>query len=803
VAFNQETEERLKAALADRYAIEREIGSGGMATVYLANDLKHERKVALKVLRSDLAASLGAERFLQEVRVTANLTHPHILPLHDSGEADGFLFYVMPYIEGESLRERLVREHELPVTEAARLLRDVLDALAAAHKLGVVHRDIKPENVLISGRHAMVADFGVAKAVSEATGRHKLTTLGVALGTPSYMAPEQAAADEAIDHRADIYAVGVMAYELLAGRPPFTGSTPQQVLAAQVMESPKPVTELRASVPPALETLIMRCLEKKPADRWQSAEELLPHLEALATPSGGVTPTETVPFVAAPRNKAALRIGAAVAAVIVVVATAIVFGLGIWSGGDGAPTTGDAQSGRVAVLPFVSRSPDAADAFLAEALAEQVGIRLGRLQQLRVLSAAAVAAQMRRTPDPLEAAQVLQTEWFVTGSLRRATDELYAHLEVVRSASGVQTWANAFTRSDGDLAALEQEVSKAVAVALVGTVEPDEAEALQARASENQEAYRLFLLAKALYNRRTQETVAQAVEHLQEVVRLDPTFAQAWAVLGRTRIVQYSWTSWEADVPRDSLPVLARMAIGRALALDSLCAIAWAAEGGVAGWADREFSRARTSFERALELDSLNAEILHAYGVVLGADLLNELPSAERVLRRAVEMEPDRLNTWRHLALAIRNQGRLAAAEALCDTTVSLGQWAPAYEERGYVRFLRGDGAGALADLAENERLGGDDVENWRALYSIAVGDSLPARAWLEQHRGQENEETDSLWSIRFSTALGQLDNALVLLEGQPRDVSTWSWLHNPIFTPLRDDPRFVRLLEESRPGGR
>jgi tRNA A-37 threonylcarbamoyl transferase component Bud32/tetratricopeptide (TPR) repeat protein len=349
-----EHEERLKAALADRYAIEGEIGSGGMATVYLATDIRHERKVALKVLRPDLAASLGAERFLQEVRVTANLQHPHILPLFDSGEADGFLFYVMPYIEGESLRERLVREHELPVSEAARLLRDVVDALVAAHKLGVVHRDIKPENVLISGRHAMVADFGVAKAVSEATGRHKLTTLGVALGTPSYMAPEQAAADEAIDHRADIYAVGAMAYELLAGRPPFTAGTPQQVLAAQVMEAPQPVTELRASVPPALETLIMRCLEKKPADRWQSAEEMLPHLEAAASPSGGMTPTDMQPVtVSGPPTQRPSRRWMTGGAVVAVVALAV---LGIWKWTpDGEPALDPRV---VAVMPFENLTGD-------------------------------------------------------------------------------------------------------------------------------------------------------------------------------------------------------------------------------------------------------------------------------------------------------------------------------------------------------------------------------------------------------------------------------------------------------------
>jgi tRNA A-37 threonylcarbamoyl transferase component Bud32/tetratricopeptide (TPR) repeat protein len=290
--------EQLKAALAGRYEILRELGAGGMATVYLAHDPRHDRQVALKVLRPDLAASLGPDRFLNEIRIAAKLTHPHILPVHDSGEAGGFLYYVMPYIEGESLRDKIAREGELPVPEAARILRDIVDALALAHANGVVHRDIKPDNVMLAGRHALVVDFGVAKAVSEAAGAQQLTTVGVALGTPHYMAPEQAAADPHVDHRADLYAVGIMGYELLAGRPPFAGTTPQQILASHVTQVPDPVTKWRSSVPPALAQLIMRCLEKKPADRWQRAEELLPVLEALTTPSGGITPTDTQPFAA-------------------------------------------------------------------------------------------------------------------------------------------------------------------------------------------------------------------------------------------------------------------------------------------------------------------------------------------------------------------------------------------------------------------------------------------------------------------------------------------------------------------------
>jgi Tol biopolymer transport system component len=267
-----------------------------MATVYLARDLRHERLVALKVLRPELAATLGPERFLQEIKLAAQLQHPHILPVHDSGEAAGFLYYVMPYVEGESLRTRLARHGELPIHDAVKVLLEVTDALAYAHSRGVVHRDIKPDNVLLSGRHALVMDFGVAKAVSEATGRQQLTTAGVALGTPAYMAPEQAAAEPHLDHRVDLYAVGAMGYELLTGTPPFTGRSSQEVLAAHMTQRPELLCVRRPACPPGLEAVIMRCLEKRPADRWQTAEELMTQLEPLATPSGGTTPTTTRPL---------------------------------------------------------------------------------------------------------------------------------------------------------------------------------------------------------------------------------------------------------------------------------------------------------------------------------------------------------------------------------------------------------------------------------------------------------------------------------------------------------------------------
>jgi len=313
---------RLQQLLSDRYRLERELGGGGMALVFLAEDLKHRRPVAIKVLRPEFSITLGAERFLREIEVVARLQHPHILPLLDSGAAgvaslewEGnpsrvssdtpaeppsrraaeFLYFVMPYVEGDSLRGRLAREGRLPIPEVIRILADVADALGYAHEKGIVHRDIKPDNVMLTGRHAVVMDFGVAKAVSAAAVAPLELTAGVALGTPAYMAPEQATADPALDHRVDLYALGVLGYELLAGRPPFTGATAHELLTAHVLDDPDPVETVRPEVPPALATILMRCLAKKPADRYADAREVLALLEPMLTPSGGITPTALPP----------------------------------------------------------------------------------------------------------------------------------------------------------------------------------------------------------------------------------------------------------------------------------------------------------------------------------------------------------------------------------------------------------------------------------------------------------------------------------------------------------------------------
>lgn len=286
-----ELSDRLRAAVGDAYAIERELGGGGMSRVFLAQETRLGRRVVIKVLPPEMAAGVSAERFEREIQLAAKLQHPHIVPLLTAGAQGDLLYYVMPHIAGESLRARIARTRELPIAETVRILADVSDALACAHSQGIVHRDVKPDNVLLSGKHALVTDFGVSKAVASSSGSATLTSLGMALGTPAYMAPEQAAGDPNVDHRADLYAVGVMGYEMLAGHAPFSGLSPQALLAAQVTATPEPVTQHRASIPPALAALIMRCLAKHPADRPQRAEELVAALEALTTPTAGTTPT--------------------------------------------------------------------------------------------------------------------------------------------------------------------------------------------------------------------------------------------------------------------------------------------------------------------------------------------------------------------------------------------------------------------------------------------------------------------------------------------------------------------------------
>jgi serine/threonine-protein kinase len=440
---------KLAEALTGRYAIDREVGAGGMATVYLASDLKHDRKVALKVLRPELSAALGSERFPREIKFVAQFNHPHILSLYDSGEVQGFLFYVMPYVEGESLRDRLGREKRLPIPDAIRIFKEVADALAYSHARGVVHRDIKPGNVLLSGRHAVVTDFGVAKAVT-AAGGDSMTTVGMAVGTPHYMAPEQAMGDANIDQRADIYALGILMYEMLTGRTPFSAETPQGILAAHVMEAPKDVREFRPEVGDALAAIVMRCLAKDPADRWQSADELMAQLDLIGTSvSGGVTPTTTRRLPGypggAPASRRRVAVWIAAVALLLVIA-------GAWF----LSHRGSGRIQRIGVMPIEDISGK--DSIFVAAMHDALTNALSRQGKVTVASRSEMMHYKGSSKTTREIAKELQLDAVVEATVFRAGDVMRINVQFTDPVTSRSLWADTYSPNVSNVLAAQDSV---------------------------------------------------------------------------------------------------------------------------------------------------------------------------------------------------------------------------------------------------------------------------------------------------------------------------------------------------------
>jgi len=418
----------LNAALGDRYIIDRELGRGGMATVYLAREPKHERFLALKTLRPELAMALGRERFLREIKLAARLQHPNILPVYDSGDAGGTLYYVMPFVEGESLRDRLEREPQLPLEEALQIAREVADALSYAHSHDVVHRDIKPENIMLSGGHAIVADFGIARAVS-AAGGDKLTETGLAIGTPAYMSPEQAAGTGHVDRRSDIYSLACVLYETLAGQPPFTGPTAQAIMARHSLDSVPRLRIVRETIPDALEAVINRALAKVPADRYSTADQFAAALTAAST--------GTVSRITAARRRASRPwYQPALAGALVVV----IAGLG-WmvlgrKGNAGAATSGRLDSRRVAVMYFADLSRDSSLGHVAAGLTEGLIGELAKVRGLDVVSPNGVAPYRGSELSRDSIARALHAGTLVEGSVEPVGDRVRATVRLVDGTSG-------------------------------------------------------------------------------------------------------------------------------------------------------------------------------------------------------------------------------------------------------------------------------------------------------------------------------------------------------------------------------
>jgi serine/threonine-protein kinase len=639
--------EQLRTALSGRYTIERELGRGGMATVWLARDLRHDRLIALKVLHPELSASLGPERFLREIRTTARLDHPHILALLDSGEVAGpeaagaaggaILWYTMPYVEGESLRDRLRREGQLPVEQALRIGAEVADALDCAHEHNIVHRDIKPENILLSRGHARVADFGVARAL-EAAGGSELTATGLAVGTPTYMSPEQASGG-AVDPRTDVYALGCVLYEMLAGEPPFTGPTAQAIVAKRFAGEPTPLRVVRPSVPETVEQAVCRALAPVPADRFASAAELGRALETAvsgATPSAGRPSVPTVPAAAAAgRGRRRIPVLAATLAVGFVLGLGVLFG---WLRGHGG-AGGDGGLKRVAVLPFENLG-QADDEYFADGLADAVRGKLAALPNLQV-AARASSAQYKRTPkSPQQIGRELGVEYLLTGTVRwekgtTGQGRVQVSPELVQVSTASTRWQEPFDAALTDVFQVQADVATRVAQALGVALSSGERARISARPTANLAAYDLYLRGKDYYNRGyDRENYHTARQMLERAVGLDSAFAEAWAQLSIVRAAEY----WFFYNRTEAAVVAAKAAADRAMRLRPDLADSHLALGYYWYWARLDYDQALGELETALAARPNDADVSFAIGVVRRRQ--GKWQEALASMSRAVELDP-------------------------------------------------------------------------------------------------------------------------------------------------------------------
>ena len=581
----------LLAGLADRYRIEREVGAGGMAVVYLARDLQRDRDVALKVLRSEVGALSGAERFDREIRLAARLVHPNILPVLDSGTTDGRLWYTMPFVAGESLRERLKREKQLPLDEAVRLTTEIADALGHAHAQGILHRDIKPENILLAAGHALVADFGIARALGDLDER--ITSTGVALGTPGYMSPEQSSGEHDLDARSDLYGLGSVSYEMLAGEPPFTGPSVQAVIARRLSLPAPSIRIIRPGIPVSVDAALRRALAPVPADRFATTADFARALTAAASDAG----------IAAHRPGARSRWSMIAGAVALVVA-AIVAMRFVRPPSQPTNLTSDASAAiRLAVLPFRLIGPDTSDRYLAEGITEEVTSALANLGGLRVIDRASVA-QYAAGATPAKAMHAaLSVDAVIDGVMQKAGEAIRVTVRLIDPATEDARWSQSWDHTARDVFQVQSEVATRVAGVLKIQLAERESRSLARPPTTNPEAYDAYLKARARarsggadVRRVLSDSI---IFDLTRAVRLDSTFAAAWGQLAAQLVS--SVFLFDADEARLDE---ADRAIQTALNLDSTVAIAWKARhdikwNAVRGW---HFGESLADVRQALAL---------------------------------------------------------------------------------------------------------------------------------------------------------------------------------------------------------
>jgi serine/threonine-protein kinase len=741
----------LTAALADRYAIGRELGHGGMATVYLAEEHKHARQVAIKVLHAELAASLGAERFLREIGIVARLNHPHIVPLIDSGDAGGVLYYVSPFVAGGSLRDRMARERLLPVRDALRIAQEVGTALDYAHRNGFVHRDVKPENILFADGQAVLADFGVARAyVAQDTELppDAVTEAGMALGTPAYMSPEQASGDRDLGTPSDVYSLACVVYEMLAGEPPLMGANARATIAKQVTETPRPIRVLRPEVPAGAEQALSRALAKAPEDRHASVAEF-----AAALQHDGPEGVRTYPEV----------------------------------------------TRTIAVLPFVNASPDPENEYLSDGITDELIDALAKVEGLRVASRTSVFALKGKPQDVRATGALLGASEVLEGTVRKAGDRLRITAQLTSAEDGRLLWSQRYDRTLHDVFAIQDEIARTIVDTLRVTSFADLAAQPARRYTQSVAAYGLYLRGRYAWNKRSQEGIVESIQFFEQAIAEDPRYALAYTGLSDAYALQLDYRS----VAVAEGFALAKHYARKALELDESLPEAHASLAWVLFVYDWQWDAASREFRRSIDLDPQYATAHQWYAFLLASrrrldEALVEGHTAQELdpasvsvrrtlgwlyyyarryeqaryhLARAAAMSPSAEETHRVLGLTLAIEGQPAEAERVLREAVT----------------MRGSGSYTTATLGYALARGGKRREAEALL------------AALEARRRTEYVSPVALATLLIG--LGDVERAIDWAERAHEERRGWlAYLDvNPLLDPLRGHPRFEALAERMR----
>ncbi len=786
---------QLQATLGEDYTVERELGGGGMSRVFVATDNALGRKVAIKVLLENLAATVSLDRFNREIMVVAALQHPHVVGILKAGESNGLPYYIMPFVEGESLRHRLQQTGAPSISESIQILRDVARAMSYAHQNGVVHRDIKPDNVLLSSGSAALTDFGVAKAVDTAQQQVEertdpgLTRAGTSLGTPTYIAPEQAAGDANVDHRADIYAFGVMAYEMLAGTPPFHDRSPQALMAAHIAEPPRPLADRVSSIPPRLAELVMRCLAKDAADRPQSPAELVDNLESADVRTGSKE--------SAPASVRSPPVGSR-SLLIVGTAAALILSAGyLFTRPRPVPpnTSGAGALGNsLAVLPLVNVGGDSANAYFADGMTDELTSALSKVPGLRVASRTA-AFRFKGSDAPVEEiGRALNVATLLEGTVRRGGSRIRVTASLVDASDGLALWSDTYEREVQDVFSMQDDLSRSIVTALRGHFgESVATPSAQPRGTENIEAYDLYLRGRFFFEQRGEVSLLRSVEFFRQAVERDPEYAEPYAGMADA----YALLPLYGDTRADSAFRLALESADRAIALDSTLAAAYASRGGLlnALW---RWNEAAADLRKASTLDPNYATAHQWYS---DNRLINgHVEEAVAAAGRATALDPLSPVMGAVHALALGIAGRDDEAVTRGRRAVELGpSLVVARFLLGAVYAYVGRPDDAIAELERVVELDPDLPAVWGLLgyMHAVVGRQDRAREILSSIDSVNLGNANAAAIARIHLGLGNIDQALSWLERAVDQRDTFfgsESMASHLFDPLRTDPRFERL---------